>query len=110
LCFDDLYYDLYYNQDLVEYSNFSDEEEELIYSYQDNGLRFLSTQDTSQLSHYYFFKLCLHNKYMSKDGKIFLNSRNEGYIREIDPLSDDGYRRDKPYDPRTKEDDEETDW
>jgi|ERR1700678_595 len=106
LSFDILYYDLYYNQDLVEYSNFSDEEEELIYSYQDNGLQFLSTQDTSELFDYYFFKLCLHNKYMSKDGKIFLNGQNEGYIREVDPSSEDGYRRDKPYDPKTKETDE----
>lgn len=79
-----MFYELYYLSATIEYRDISEEGEALIYAYQANGLQHYATvqEDTVDVFNFYFFEVCVYNKFTSTDGKTFINSQGLAYIRE----------------------------
>ncbi len=79
-----MFYELYYLSATIEYRDISEKGEALIYAYQPNGLQHYATvqEDAVDVFNFYFFEVCIYNKFTSTDGKTFINSQGLAYIRE----------------------------
>lgn len=83
---DIMFFELYYKADTVEYTNISEEGEYLIYMYQANDLQYYpenANKDILYIFNFYFFEICIYNRFTSNDGKLFTNSLGHTYIRNI---------------------------
>lgn len=74
-----MFYELYYKENNIEYFNFDKEAEDILYKYQSNGLQWFLEKD---LFSYYWFHIVPNYKYISHNGILFINQKNECYLKK----------------------------